>query len=144
MPTDNFSTGRDLTLTIVTPEVGPLTFNLITAFTAKPITDTQSPMGIDGIPRHVVFLKGWQGSLMIERQDSTFDDYFAVQEGNYWAGVAQQTASITETIAEQAGNVTQWRYTQVLLIPDDMGEYRGDATVKQSLHFLASKRLKIA
>lgn len=144
MPTDQFSTGRDLALTIVTPEVGPIAFNLITEFTAKPITDTQSPIGIDAAVRHIIFLKGWQGSLMIERQNSAFDDYFAVQEGNYWAGVPQQTASITETIQEQAGNVTQWRYTRVLLIPDDMGAYRGDATVKQSLHFLASKRLKIA
>jgi hypothetical protein len=144
MPLNNFTTGRDVTLNIVTPNFGPVSLNLITKFTSKQLSTNESPKGIDGVVRHVRFFNGWQGSFNIERRDSTLDDYFALQEANYWGGVNESPASITQTILEQAGNVTQWRYTGVLLIYDDAGDYAGDSTVKQAMSFLASKRLKIA
>lgn len=144
MPTNNFNTGRDITLTIVTPQVGPISLSLITGFNSKPITTTESPKGLDGVVRHIRFQNGWQGSFTLERRDSTLDDYFALVEAQYWDGQNEPPCSITETIQEAAGNVTQWRYTGVLLSFEDAGEYRGDTTVKQAMSFLASKRLKIA
>lgn len=144
MPTNLFSTGRDITLTIVTREVGPIALNLITGFSSKQLTSTESPKGLDGVVRHIRYMNGWTGSFTIERRDSTLDDYFALVETNYWNGASESPASITETVQEAAGNVTQWRYTGVLLQFDDAGEWRGDSTVKQSMSFLASKRIKIA
>lgn len=128
----------------MTFEFGVITLDLITGFTAKQITDTTSPVGIDSKIRHVRFFKGWSGSFNIERRNSVLDDLFAAKEIAYWAGISEQADSITETIQENNGNVTQWRYTGVLLSYDDAGNYAGDATVKQSMSFLASKRLKIA
>jgi hypothetical protein len=144
MPADQFTIGGDVTVTIVTPEVGPITLDLVTGFTAKQLSSTESPLGLDGIPRHVTFFKGWQGKFDLDRRTSTLDDYFALKESNFWAGIAAPPASITQLIREVAGNITQWRFTGVILTYDDAGDYKGDSTVKQSMSFLASKRLKIA
>jgi hypothetical protein len=143
MPMNGFTVGRDVSLSIVT-SAGPLRLSLLTGFNAKPSVTENRVKGLDGITRFLRFPDGWSGSFMIERQDSTVDDYFAKLESNYYAGINEQPCTITETITEPNGSVTQYRYTGVLLKLDDAGNYQGDATVKQSLSFVAARKLKLA
>lgn len=143
MPQNQFTIGRDVSLDIVGPS-GPLRFSLITSFESRPDVTDQKIKGLDGITRHVRFPDGWQGQFQIERQDSTLDDYWAQFEANYYAGVQEQPCTITETILEPNGTVTQWRYVGVLLKLDEHGTYQGDQTVKQRVSFLAARRLKVA
>lgn len=143
MPINGFSVGRDITLTIVTAN-GPLNLNLITGFQSSPETAETKVKGLDGVTRHVRFWDGWRGSFNVERADSKVDDYFALLESNYYAGVSEQPATITETVTEVSGAVTQWRFLNVLLKLDDAGAWAGDQTVKQKLSFVSSQRLKIA
>jgi len=143
MPLNGFTVGRDIALTFVGPN-GPLQFNLITDFRSKPEITDQKIKGLDGITRHVRFPDGWSGSLSIERQDSTIDDYFAQLEANYYAGLNEQSMTITETITEVNGSVSQYQYTGVLLKLDDAGDYSGDKTVKQSVSFVAQRRFKVS
>ena len=142
MPLNTFSTGRDVTLTVVTPS-GPISFNLITGFHSSPVTGQVKVKGIDGITRHALFPDGWTGGFDIERSDSTVDDYFAQLEDNYYQGQNIGSSTITETITEPNGAVTQYRYLQVLLQLDDAGSWMGDQTVKQKISFMASRRKKI-
>lgn len=144
MPINNFNVGKDVTLNVITPQTGPLNIALLTRFTSKQETIETQIKGLDGITRHVRFFNGWNGSFGVERQNSALDDYFALLESNYYSGVNEQGASITETIIENAGNVTQFRYIGVLLKFDDAGDKAGDATIKQSMSFIATRRLKIA
>lgn len=143
MPINNFSVGRDITLTIVTPS-GPLNLNLITGFQSAPEMAEVKVKGLDGITRHARFWDGWRGSFSVERSDSKVDDYFALLEANYYAGLNEQPATITETITEVSGAVTQWRYLNVLMKLDDAGSWAGDQTVKQKLSFVSAQRQKIA
>lgn len=143
MPVNGFSTGRDITLTIVTGS-GPLNFNLITGFDSKQDTTEQRVKGIDGITRPLRFFDGWSGKFDIERQDSTIDDYFGQLEEDYYAGIPEQPVSITETKTEVNGSISQYRYVNVLLKLDNAGEWRGDASVKQSISFIAARRITIA
>ena len=138
-----FSTGRDVTLTIVTP-TGPLNLNLITGFHATPDTGEVKVKGLDGITRHAMFPDGWRGGFDVERADSTLDVYFGQLESQYYAGQATAYSTITETISEPNGSVTQWRYINVLLRLDDAGSYMGDQTVKQKMSFVSSRRIQIA
>lgn len=124
--------------------MGTLTLDLVTRFSAKQISTEDSRMGLDGVVRHVQFFKGWQGSFMLDRRNSVVDDYFALLESNYWKGIERLAASMTTTIQESTGGVTQWRYTNLLAKYDDAGDYAGDATVSSSMSWIASKRLKIA
>lgn len=143
MPQNGFTVGRDVSLDIIGP-TGPLRLSLITAFSSKPDINDQRIKGLDGITRHVRFPDGWSGSFSIERQDSTLDDYWAQMEANYYAGLSEQPMTITETITEVSGAVSQYRYLQVLLRLDDAGNYSGDATVKQQVSFVAARRVKVA
>ncbi len=143
MPVNNFSVGRDISLTIVTAS-GPLNLSLITGFRSKPEMAEVKVKGLDGLTRHARFYDGWTGGFDVERQDSTVDDYFAQLESNYYAGINEQPATITETITEPNGAVTQYRYMQVLLKLDNAGEWKGDSTVKQQISFIAAQRRKIA
>ncbi len=143
MPLNSFSTGRDVTLTIVTA-TGPLNFNLVTGFHSLPEMAEIKVKGIDGITRHARFFDGWRGGFDVERSDSTVDDYFAQLESNFYSGINEIGATITETIAEPNGSVTQYRYLNVLLKLDDAGGWMGDQTVKQKISFVSSQRKKVA
>ncbi|KVQ85572.1 hypothetical protein [Burkholderia multivorans] len=143
MSINNFSVGRDISLDIVTSS-GPLQINLITSFTSSQESTEVKVKGLDGITRFVRFFDGWKGKFEIERQDSTLDDYFSQLEQNFFSGIGESSASITETIQEVNGNITQYRYLGVLLKYDDAGDWKGDATVKQSVSFVCSRRIKIA
>jgi hypothetical protein len=143
MSVNKLSVGSDVSLIIVTGE-GPLAVNLLTGFSSKMDILDQKVKGLDGITRHVRFPDGWSGSFMLERMDSTLDDYFAQIEADYYANVDESPASITQIIQEPNGQVTQWRYLNVLLKYDDAGEWTGDKTVKQRMSFLAQMRLKVA
>lgn len=143
MPVNGFTVGRDVSLDIIGPS-GPLRFSLITGFMAKPDITDQKIKGLDGITRHVRFPDGWSGSFDIERENSLVDDYFAELEANYYAGLNEKSCTITETITEVSGAVTQYQFVGVLFKLDDAGDYKGDATVKQKLSFVSSRRLKVA
>ena len=143
MPINGFSVGRDVSLDIVGPS-GPIRFNLITKFSSKQEVKSNAVKGLDGITRPVRFFDGWSGNFDIERQDSTVDDYFSQLEANYYAGLNEAAVTITETITEVSGAVTQYRYTGVLLKLEDAGDYAGDSTVKQKVSFIASRRIKVA
>ena len=143
MPLNGFNIGRDVTLTINIPS-GPLNLSLITGFQSKQDTIEQKVKGLDGVTRFLRFFDAWSGTFTLERQDSTLDDYFAQLEANYYAGLSEQGAAITETIQEQSGAISQYRYLNVLLKYDDAGEKRGDQSVKQMLSFIAHRRIKVA
>jgi hypothetical protein len=143
MPLNGYTIGRDVTLTIVTAS-GPLNLNQITGFQCKQDTIEQKIKGLDGVTRYLRFYDAWSGTFSLERQDSTLDDYFSQLEANYYAGLSEQGASLTETIQEVSGAISQYRYIGLLLKYEDAGEYRGDQSVKQRMSFIASRRLKIA
>lgn len=143
MPVDGFSVGRDYTLTIVTSR-GTLDLPGLTNFSKRPEwTDVKVKL-ITGRTRHARFPDGWTGTFDVERMDSTVDDYFAQLEADYYVGVNEKPGTITETISEVDGSVSQYRYTGVLLKLDDAGAAAGDQTVKQRLSFVAETRVKVS
>ncbi len=143
MPINGFVVGRDLALSVITG-AGALSLDLITGFRSKQDTQQQKIKGIDGVTRHVRFFDGWSGGFNIESQDRTVDDYFNRLEANYYQGIGEGEVTITETVTQADGSVAQYRYREVLLSLDDAGEFRGDASVKQSILFVASRRVTIA
>ena len=143
MALNGYSIGRDIALDIIGPQ-GPLRFNQIISFMSKPDTTDQKIKGLDGITRHLRFPDGWSGSFEIERQDSTVDDYFTQVEANYYAGLNEIPVTITETIIEVNGSVSQYRYLQVILVLEDAGMYKGDASVHQKVRFMSARRVKVS
>lgn len=143
MPQGNYSIGRDIGLTIVTSD-GPLTLNTITSFKSKSDDSVQKLVLISGITDHLRFFQGWSGSFDIERASAVLDQYFALTEDRYFRGIRERYASITETIQEVNGSISQFRYPGTILSFSDAGDFAGDKSVKQSMSFVSRRRIQIA
>jgi hypothetical protein len=143
MPANGFSIGRDIVLDIITP-TGVLRPKIRTGFNSKMETTALMVRGMDGVMLFDELPAGWSGGFDLDRADSTLDDYFAARESDYYGGIASPTISITETISEVSGSISQFRYTGVALKFEDAGNKGADKTVGQKVSFKAARRIKIS
>jgi hypothetical protein len=143
MPVNNFNVGRDVTLQIVGFDGTIKSFALYTSFTAKQDTHSVKIIGMDGTVRFMENPAGWSGTMQFDRQDASIDQYFSDLETAYYGGTNIQAATITETISEVSGSITQWRFTGVVFKLDDAGDWKGDAQVSLKLGWNASRRIKV-
>lgn len=144
MPSNSFNVGKDVTLQVVTPQ-GPLNLPVTTTgFESKPQYSKLRSKGLDGINRGANIPDGWEGSITLDRSNSVVDDFFAAQEAGYYAGQNVLNATITETIQEISGAISQYRYTGVCLSFDEAGSKKGDQLIAQTIGFYASQRIKVA
>jgi len=144
MPVNGYTVGKDYSLEIILPGGQPLILRKITNFKKKQEVIEDKRRGINGVREIVRFFDGWSGSFALDRADGTLDDYFAALEAGFYAGLPEQPVSLTETIQENSGAISQYRLTNMLLTLDDAGDVAGDKVVTQSVTFTASRRLKIA
>lgn len=142
MPVNGFTVGKDVYLDIVT-QIGAARFNIRTSFQSKQNVDKRKSKGMDGTTRHIFLPDGWEGSFKFDRNGPSIDDFFAQREAQYYAGQPILSATITETISEQDGTISQFMYTGVEMAYDDAGEKKGDDITKQTISFMASKRLSL-
>lgn len=142
MPLNGYNIGRDVSLDFVASD-GPKRFSKITGFTSKQETTDQKVKGLDGIVTNLRFFEGWGGSFDIERQNAVVDKYFAQLEANYFQGLNEKPATITETIAEPDGSLSTFRYEGVMAKLADAGDKKSDQTVKMRIEFMATRRIAV-
>lgn len=140
MAENDTNMGRDVVLNIMDPRRGLMRFGLMTGFDSKPQYNQLRSKALDGIPRFRNTPDGHRLTFNFDRQDRSIDDYFANVEEDYFNGAQLSEASITETITELDGSVSQWIYTGVSLTLTDGGTWKGDAITTQSIEAMASRK----
>lgn len=143
MPMNNFSIGRDVSLDIVGQNGQIVSFNLITTFDAKQVTEKVTIRGLDGTVRYLEIPEGWDGTIGITRGDRALDNFIASLEALYYAGGNVLGQAITETIEEPDGSLSQWRYEGVMFKLDDAGSWKGNGDVAQKLSWCASRKRQV-
>ena len=143
MPVNDYSVGRDVTVNINTP-TGSLRLSTITGFQSMPNVEKGEVKGLDGKRRPLVFPNGWNGKFDVARQDDTLDAYWAQVEANYYAGQDIGKGTVTETITEANGAVSQYKYLGCIFILEQAGDWKGNSDVPQVLSFEAQQRVKVA
>jgi hypothetical protein len=138
-----FNVGKDVSLDIIGPS-GPLRFSIITSFDSKPSYKSVDSKGMDGVDRYDDLPAGWSGTISLDRADSTVDDFFAKKEADFYSGISSTLVTITETISEIGGSVSQYRYTGVALTLQDAGKKSADNKISIVIGFRAARRMKIA
>jgi hypothetical protein len=118
-------------------------FEILESFTFKENSDVKDETAIDGKTRHPLFLFGWTGSAVFQRGSNFIDTYFANRERNYYLGGDQINLTVTQTIKEVNGSISQYQFTGLILQMDDGGMYSGTEIVKQTLSWKCSRRLKL-
>ena len=142
MPINGISVGRDVNITL-NDNNGPVASNRVKSFTSKQKTSNKETAALDGINRHINIPMGWEGSFEMERTSSVIDDYFANLENNvYYAGQNLSTITLTETITEVTGAVTQYQYVGVVVSFDGQ-DWKADDYVTQKISFSAQQRKKL-
>ncbi len=144
MPINNFSIGRDLSFVVISPYGSVLAINGVTDYTPKPMFTDLKHKGLDGNVRHAEIPDGWDITIKLDRQDPSVDNFFAQLEADYFAGVNIQGGTITETIQEKDGSISQFRYDQAVLKYDDAGSWKGDSFTPVSLTAFAARRIKVS
>lgn len=145
MGANSFNVGRDGSqLTIVDSLQGPVTFNGMVSFDAKPRTKKLESETIDGDTRFRSVPNGHEGSFEFDREDSSVTDYFANKEANFFANLPAEDVFITHTVNNTDGTVSQYQYIGVDLTLDDGGTYKGLDKVVQKVSWRASHMIPLA
>jgi hypothetical protein len=143
MPNQGFTVGRDITTTIAISS-GTLQPAGITSFTKKQDVTQKKVKLINGITKNLTFPDGWSGQFVMSRMDSSIDDYIAASEASYFAGADSDSITITETIVEASGAVSQYQYTGVTVNLENGGNAAGDTEIEQTLSWVAERRIKLS
>jgi hypothetical protein len=142
MPQAGYTIGRDIAFDVMT-SYGPLRIPKVTKFTKKPGINQIKIVLLTGNVDTLQVPDGWSGTIECERAGATLDNFWAQWEDDYYNGIDQGKATITETITEPDGSVSVFRYEQVQLHLTDAGDAEGDKNVKQSLAWTSRRRKKV-
>ena len=143
MPANGLSTGID-TKIYFSDANGVQQFAILESFQCAENANTPEKVGIDGTTRFPKFHLGWKGTFTFQRNSDVLDSYIAVQESLYYLGVDQLPGTITQTIIEIDGSVSQYSYSNVVLVLEDGGTWSGTDIVTQKFSFNASRKQKLA
>ena len=130
MPANGLSTGID-TKIYFSDANGVQQFALLESFEASE-NSVIVKIQCDGVTKFTKFHKGWKGTFTFQRNSDVLDSYIALQE------VGQLPGTITETIIEVDGSVSQYSYSNVVLVLADGGTWSGTDIVTQKFSFNAS------
>jgi hypothetical protein len=144
IPINELSIGNDWSIDIFDPLTnGIQSFSLITGFTKQQDTTTVTSNALDGIVRRAHLPNGWTGTITFDRSTPAIDNYFSAREDAYYAGRVQPPCTLTETIKEVDGSITQFRYEGVSFALNQGGNAQGKDRVEMSIEFTASRRRKV-
>lgn len=145
MPIQGFNIGKEAAIDFVHPAIGVLSFGLATSFETRPIRRRlQSiPITNNGEPVYREIFEGWEGTLEIDRTDSTMDALVQLLEDNYFSGRQETYLMITETITNPDGTIDAYRYKNVVLEPESQGRWSGEEKVSQRMGWVCSRRERV-
>lgn len=86
---------------------------------------------------------GWKGTFDFDRTSQAIDIYFANFEADYYAGGNPVNGTITQTIAEADGSVTQFLFEGVAMKISQSGMWKAAEKVSQRIEWNASTRVRI-
>jgi len=133
----SYNVGRDLTLSAVINGQTFSTFGLVTDTNRHVMSHLHEviPTNNDGIPVFRVTYSGFESEFHITRQNGQLEYLIDSLVNNYYAGGTPPIVSALETIRNPDNSVDQWQYTGGVVIPENLGSFKGadpvnDQTVK--------------
>lgn len=143
MPVSGFNIGKDVAINVVTSK-GQFALSIITQFEFTPKYKDIESHGIDGVNRNAPLPAGGSGKFTLDRADSAVDDFFCQAEADYYNGLNLPSGTITETVQEVSGAVSQYRFENVVFKLMDGGKYKGDDKIVVMVDFMYTRRKKVS
>jgi hypothetical protein len=114
----------------------------MTGFSKSMNTTRLQSTAIDGTTRIRDLRLTWEGTLTFDRRNAALDYYFAAREDADRRGQDLPPCSITETIREDGGGISQFRYIGVAMTLAQGGEARGDSKIEMTVNWIATGRIR--
>lgn len=143
MPANGLTTGIDSKITFSDAD-GVRQFAILESFHSSENADAPEKVAMDGSTRFPKFHKGWKGSFTFQRTSDVLDRYIALQESEFYGGIDQLPGTITQTITNVDGSVSQYSFSNVVLILENAGDYTGTDIVTQTFSWMASRKQQLA
>jgi len=141
MPLNSINVGRDTTIVMNDPTSGGVpAIAYVTSFDTKQDHTRLKSKGLDGTVRNAVEPEGWSGKIMLDRANPNLDRLFAILENAYYAGLNVQPQTITQTIQESDGTISQWQFVGCAIAYDEAGSWSNGKFISQSVSWCAAKR----
>lgn len=145
MGANSFNIGRDGSqLTVFDSLAGQVNFNGMISFDSRARTKKLESEAITGTTTFRNVPNGHEGTFEFDRQDSSVESYFAQLEANFYAQLPPPVATITQTINELDGSVSQFQYIGVQLDLSDAGAWKGLDKVNPKVGWVASKKIELS
>lgn len=143
MPINGISSGKDLSVTINDTN-GFVNTTRSKSISVKQNVIKETTKALDGITRHLNFPGGWEASFDFERTSSVIDDYILGIENKYYNGQNIPLITITFSIQESNGAISQYQLNGCVPHYEDGGTWKSDGYVTQKVTFNASQFKKLA
>lgn len=142
MAINNLAIGRDISLNIHSPN-GEIFIPTVVSFTCKPVPDVRTSVAMNGNVLFAPLPMGFNGTIEIDRTSPALEALWTAYENGYYSGENLLSNTITVTINEANGTISQWIATGVMFDAQDFGTWSGNDIVKQTLNFKASRYAQI-
>ena len=145
MPLNSFNVGSDCRVVVQHPMAagGQLSLGDVTNFKAAQQTKALNYTRMDGVTKKAEYPTGWSGSFQIERTDHAVDDFICTIEQAILNSQPVVSGTIYQYVTELDGSTSTYQFTGVAFKMADAGGYTGAETVKQTLGFEASTRVRV-
>lgn len=143
MSINGISVGKDITVTL-DDNNGNVVTTRAKMFNSKQKTSNKETVALDGINRMLNIPIGWEGSFEFERTGPQMDSFIYNLEQIYYSGGVIPQVTITQTVTEADGSLTQFQYLRCVVQYDNAGEWKGDDLVTQKINFSGSQRQQLA
>lgn len=141
MPQKGITLGPDCTITVRDANGEIISSSVVQDFDSSPNVEKKSVPFLDGNVIPVSFQMGYKGNFNIVRQNATLDTYFALKEAAYYNKTDIPSVTITQSVVESDGSITQYQFTQCDLTLNDAGKYSNNSEVIQAVSYEAKRRL---
>ena|ERR1017187_6053372 len=140
MPQNGLTLGSDATITI-RDQVGEIISTItVQNFSSKSDATEKDVEFLSGDVRGLTFEKGYSGGFDVVRVDASVDRYFYAKEIAYYNKQNISPVTLTQTVSETDGSVTQYQFTGVTLRLDDAGSFSNENEVIQKVMYKARRR----
>lgn len=145
MPLNSFNIGSDCRVVVQHPLAagGQLDLGDVANFKAMQQTKALSYTRLDGQTKKGEYPTGWSGSFQLERTDHEVDDFICTLEQAILNNQNPGPGAIYQYVTELDGSTSTYQYAGVAFKLADAGTYAGAETVKQTLNFEASTRMRV-
>ena len=140
-----FTVGRDGQLVILHPflPAGRVDAMLMTGFDAKPNSVTIKSVGLDGKHREDHLPGNYTVTITFDRNSSALGDFQSTLDAAKRRAAAVPTGTIYQYVNELDGSVSTYVFSEVTFQVTDLGNFKGDDKVTQTLMASAVERRRV-